>query len=856
MAVGRIGEYHLGKNASWDEYVERLEMFCEANKMAKEEQKRAVLLSCCGEEAYGLIVTLVKPARPTTATYEEIKTAVRKHLHPRPSELYARFLFYKRNQAVEESVADYVTALRKLAEDCGFGDEQLPLDIMMRDRFVCGLQNEAVQQRLLAEHDLTFNVAYDMAATAEATAKQQRDIRMHGRDEAKDCQGMIQATRTKQDATAEGSSCYRCNVPLQPPVITDHQGTILNSTAGPYAEGDIVRLTCRVPPVDHKLTLSWWRNEEPLRSTFGTVPTSDGGWENTVELGPLHREHLFANVTCSSTSDISVPVASSVLLDLFLPPTEVSIWSWPYDKQEASGWLMLAAPTRSTGRVAAELSTQEANDKSRDSHAAAWSAADESQQAISTSFYTPRSFECEVTGSRPQPNVTWFLDGRPLDDRLSYTHVEGNATTSVLLLPFLEHAGKLLECRATNVNMPDSRGVLSGVLWVNISNKPEVNVRLGAGLNASYITEGADVYMECSVLAASSVADVTWSHDGRELVAQPEEGVVLTTHYLVIRRVGPGHTGSYTCRVTSSEGEFVESTPLFLSVRYSPRCGSDGDQTLHVEKDEAVNVTCDVRADPSEPLRYFWLLEDDTEVARETNKERGKPSLQKSPQITYSERLAIVANASIFNVVLACWAENAVGTQRKRCRFKFSPKRQDSSLVCSVGNYTDTSFSLTCSAVVVSDTTSRQLRVDVFDATQSNRSERSFWSREMGPIFVTRLHPATDYLVTVRMHSQATFLTYVRTLSPAQTLVGQGDFQKSTQRRRWTLTLSIIMLTSGFAFTFVALLTGYLVCVLKRRRRKPRRPPDDVQSASSESANLERVHICDHKKHLAAADSC
>ncbi|XP_054917255.1 uncharacterized protein [Dermacentor andersoni] len=211
MAVGRIGEYRLGTNASWDEYVERLEMFCEANKIAKEEQKRAVLLSCCGEEAYGLIVTLVKPSRPTAATYEEIKTAVRKHLHPRPSELYARFLFYKRNQAAEESVADYVTALRKLAEDCGFGDEQLPLDIMMRDRFVCGLQNEAVQQRLIAEHDLTFNVAYDMAATAEATAKQQQDIRMQGRDEAKDRQGMIQATRTKQDATAEGSSCYRCN---------------------------------------------------------------------------------------------------------------------------------------------------------------------------------------------------------------------------------------------------------------------------------------------------------------------------------------------------------------------------------------------------------------------------------------------------------------------------------------------------------------------------------------------------------------------------------------------------------------------------------------------------------------------
>ncbi|XP_077486838.1 uncharacterized protein LOC144098213 [Amblyomma americanum] len=227
MAVGRIGEYRLGTNASWDEYVERLEMFCEANQITKEEQKRAVLLSSCGEEVYGLIVTLVKPERPTAATYEEIKTAVRKHLHPKPSELYARFLFYRRNQAAEESVADYVTALRKLAEDCGFGSAQLPLDVMMRDRFVCGLRNEGVQQRLLAEHSLTFKVAYDLATTAEATAKQQRDIRKHGQYET-DCQEMVQATRAKQDTPAEGSSCYRCNGKHAPHLCRFRKATCFN----------------------------------------------------------------------------------------------------------------------------------------------------------------------------------------------------------------------------------------------------------------------------------------------------------------------------------------------------------------------------------------------------------------------------------------------------------------------------------------------------------------------------------------------------------------------------------------------------------------------------------------------------
>lgn len=84
MAVGNFGDYRLGRNASWEEYVERLEMFCEASKIMKDGQKRAVLLSCCSEEASVLIVTLVKLGRPTTASYDEIKAAVHKHLRPRP----------------------------------------------------------------------------------------------------------------------------------------------------------------------------------------------------------------------------------------------------------------------------------------------------------------------------------------------------------------------------------------------------------------------------------------------------------------------------------------------------------------------------------------------------------------------------------------------------------------------------------------------------------------------------------------------------------------------------------------------------------------------------------------------------
>ncbi|KAG0423071.1 hypothetical protein HPB47_001139 [Ixodes persulcatus] len=186
MAVGGINEYRLSTNVSWDEYVERLEMYCVANSLTTPEQKRAVLLSCREEETYSLIVTLVKPTSPTAPDYITIVTAVKAHLHPRPSELYARFLFYKRDQHAGETVADYVTALRKLAEDC-------------------------VQQRLLAERNLTFDVAYDLAVTAEATSQQQRDIRKQRQQTGKvDSDGPIQATTMKPQRQADSGNCHRC----------------------------------------------------------------------------------------------------------------------------------------------------------------------------------------------------------------------------------------------------------------------------------------------------------------------------------------------------------------------------------------------------------------------------------------------------------------------------------------------------------------------------------------------------------------------------------------------------------------------------------------------------------------------
>ncbi|XP_065303404.2 hemicentin-1-like isoform X2 [Dermacentor albipictus] len=655
-------------------------------------------------------------------------------------------------------------------------------------------------------------------------------------------------------------------VPQEPPVLADSRGVISNSMAGPYGEGDIVRLTCAVPATDHKVTLAWQRDGVPLDSPLGTVSTPGGRRMTVLTLGPLRREHLLANISCLATSDVSMPAESWALLDMYLSPTKVALWSWPYDERMASGWFMVApamATTTSSSRPSSPLSTRpvDAAD-SNGLEASVPLSTRNSQENLIPDFYAPRSFECAVTGSRPHANVTWLLDGSPLGEHLSTTRIDGNVTTSVLLLPPLKHAGKLLECRATNDRLQHGRAILSRYLAVNISDKPEVNLKLGAGLNASHITEGTDVYMECSVLAASKVGEVTWRHQGRELESAPAEGMLITSRYLVIRRVTPSHAGSYTCRISKTGEEYVESAPFHLRLQYSPRCDPDAEQTIQLERNATVNLTCNVRANPRDGLRYFWLIENASEVAKPVKQEL--PTADKKhvpiPQATKSNRLEIIANASIFNAALACWSENSVGIQRRRCRFKFVPLGEASSsgLMCVVGNYTDTSFSLVCSAPIgENQTTSRQYRrvlVEVFDSEKRNHSERSFWSADWSaPMFVTGLRPSTDYLVVVRMTPESSFRTYVRTLSPAQTLKEIEDTKRTAQHDQWSPALQIVLITCALASVSVAFL-GICIVHAYKKRWKSRRAAR--QGSAPLPGNVDSNYIRDQTSYTTTAEHC
>ncbi|XP_044184326.1 LOW QUALITY PROTEIN: uncharacterized protein K02A2.6-like [Acropora millepora] len=202
---GKIGEFTESEE-SWTHYIERLEQYFLANEVDEVGKKRAILLSVCGSKTYALARDLLQPVRPAEATFKTIVDTLDKHFSPRPSEIVERFKFHSRNRKDGEGVRTYVAALRKLSEHCNYG-ETLPE--MLRDRLVCGINDEKMQRRLLAEPDLTLKKAEEIALAMELASKHVVDIQSTDATPSKVNQ-VNSAARNKGRNPASNTECYRC----------------------------------------------------------------------------------------------------------------------------------------------------------------------------------------------------------------------------------------------------------------------------------------------------------------------------------------------------------------------------------------------------------------------------------------------------------------------------------------------------------------------------------------------------------------------------------------------------------------------------------------------------------------------
>ena len=208
---------------SFTNYKERLDAYFLANDIAQAKQS-AVLLSALGPKVYGILRSLTAPELPTTKSYNQLCQILSTHYCPKPLEIMERYKFHKRNQQHAESITDYIAAIKKLSEHCNFGETLLT---SLRDRFVCGLSDVAIQKRLLQERDLTFDNATNMALAMETAHHDAGEIQgstssplhvmpsMHPKRKHKDqqfppCLSCGKTNHKRQDCFFKDAVCNTC----------------------------------------------------------------------------------------------------------------------------------------------------------------------------------------------------------------------------------------------------------------------------------------------------------------------------------------------------------------------------------------------------------------------------------------------------------------------------------------------------------------------------------------------------------------------------------------------------------------------------------------------------------------------
>ena len=117
-----LEEFDPSSGEDWFKYVERMELYFAANGVTDTNKQQAYC------------------------------KAMTKHFSPPPSEIVQWYISNTRVRKPGESVATYNAEIRVLLQYCNCGET---LELMWRDRIVCGINDAQTQKHLLAVKNLT-----------------------------------------------------------------------------------------------------------------------------------------------------------------------------------------------------------------------------------------------------------------------------------------------------------------------------------------------------------------------------------------------------------------------------------------------------------------------------------------------------------------------------------------------------------------------------------------------------------------------------------------------------------------------------------------------------------------------------
>ncbi|XP_061384637.1 nephrin-like isoform X1 [Danaus plexippus] len=402
-------------------------------------------------------------------------------------------------------------------------------------------------------------------------------------------------------------------VPPDSPRIYDSEGReILGTTAGPFREGQDLLLSCQAsggkPPPD----VSWYRGEERL------AITRDGN-VCQIHLPSLSREMAGVKLQCKVEPPLLQPQVRDVTIKLYLKPQYIRV----------SG----GGATRA-GRE--------------------------------------RAFSCSTRGSKPPPNIDWFINSQKIDSSLTQVEVDGDVTKSILTWRVRrEDSGRQLVCRVSNPWFPAH--TLEDALHLEVLFPPISQISLVEPKEPRLLREDEDAVLLCSADSSPPAYNFTFYKGAEDhlLRDDPIGGISVEGNKLVLRGLRRHHSARYRCRAWNSEGSGL-SEPLAINILSRPECSAGSVvQQLAAAPEGEVRARCSVSA-PSPrdagPLRFYWTYNGTKDVL---------PIPASNVTVMGSSSTVVHGLSSLDDEEdlgwLACWASNDIGNQREPCLFRIMP---------------------------------------------------------------------------------------------------------------------------------------------------------------------------------------
>ena len=163
----------------WRAWVDRLEQYFTAAGITDDAKKKATLLFLAGESVSNLHLTLKDEAIPQNAniqdtdTYGQAKYRLNQFFQPKRNKIIERFNFRQAKQEPTETIYQFVSRLRVLAEHCEFGNTK---DDWIISQVVQACNSEALRREYLKKADISYADLLSMGRSHDNVEDQARQI--------------------------------------------------------------------------------------------------------------------------------------------------------------------------------------------------------------------------------------------------------------------------------------------------------------------------------------------------------------------------------------------------------------------------------------------------------------------------------------------------------------------------------------------------------------------------------------------------------------------------------------------------------------------------------------------------------